>query len=646
LKTIFLFLFFVLLVAPFSIGQTDETYILLEKEKTYEKKALFLLNKSSEVSDDNPGKAIEYAKKGLEFANQSNSKAIVIDLNTFLSHLYSTLFDYKTSLDFANRAQSLSLKSKDSLRIADSYYNLSGIYYTLKNFNESLSNAKRAAEIYKKLNHKDKIGLTYNTLAINYEYLDDFNKADSFYILTLKEFKNHGDENDLGLFYMNYADFISKQNRNQESNMYFKKALDIFFKIQSKDLIANAYGLMSDAEFRQNNCKQALDLGLKSMELFAEIGDLYNLTETYSSLSNYYNCLGNIQAAYDYLIKSNTLKDSILGDENIKMIANLQIAHESDQKEKEIKLLNSEKALKDIQLSKNKTTIVIFASGFLIVLVLSFIAFNQLKQRKKANKLVEKKHKEITDSINYAERIQRSFLASKELLDENLGDYFVFFKPKDIVSGDFYWAGNLNDGNFALCCADSTGHGVPGAIMSILNISSLEKSIEHETEAHEIFNATRKIIVERLKKDGSPLGGRDGMDGSLLIFNKEKTKLSFSSANNPIFIIRNKKIIEFKPDKMPIGKHDKENESFTLQSTDLQLGDLVYTLTDGFADQFGRVENPKKEKKYMIKNLKSFLLKISNLPMEQQKQNLNDEFEKWKGDLEQVDDVCIVGIRI
>jgi serine phosphatase RsbU (regulator of sigma subunit) len=291
--------------------------------------------------------------------------------------------------------------------------------------------------------------------------------------------------------------------------------------------------------------------------------------------------------------------------------------------------------------------------------------------------LVEEKHKEITDSINYAERIQRSFLASREMLDANLGvtssipqqrdvsrsepGYFVFFNPKDVVSGDFYWAastGSATNRKFAFCCADSTGHGVPGAIMSILNISSLEKAIETATEPHLILNKTRELIIERLKKDGSPEGGKDGMDCSLLVLNHDKTELTFASANNPVFIVRSvtssgspeaavsrsetHELLEFRPDKMPVGKHDKDQEPFTLQTVSLQKGDVIYTLTDGFPDQFGG----EKGKKYMIKNLKNLFLSIAHLPMGEQYTKLEEEFTIWKGENEQVDDVCIIGVRI
>jgi ligand-binding sensor domain-containing protein/serine phosphatase RsbU (regulator of sigma subunit) len=261
---------------------------------------------------------------------------------------------------------------------------------------------------------------------------------------------------------------------------------------------------------------------------------------------------------------------------------------------------------------------------------------------RKQKELVEEKHKEITDSINYAERIQRSFMATKELLDENLPDYFVFFEPKDIVSGDFYWAGKLTNGNFAWSAADSTGHGVPGAIMSILNISALEKSIETETQPDKILNRTRRIIIDRLKKDGSAEGGKDGMDCSLLVLNPQHTQLTFASAHNQVILIRRGDLIEFSADKMPVGKHQKDTIPFSLQSFDLQKGDTIYALTDGFADQFG---GPK-GKKFMHKNLKELLLEVSAKTMAEQRVIIRQTLMDWKGDLEQLDDICVIGVRI
>lgn len=275
---------------------------------------------------------------------------------------------------------------------------------------------------------------------------------------------------------------------------------------------------------------------------------------------------------------------------------------------------------------------------------------------------VEEAHKEITDSINYAERLQRSLMSSKKLLSQNLGEYFIYFNPKEAVSGDFYWSSQLQNNNFALVCADSTGHGVPGAIMSMMNMNSLKEAVkEGFNSSNEILDYTRKTIIQTLANDGSAEGGKDGMDAALLIFNKNKSKLEFSLANNPLWIVRSStssdqmtssdhttnseskvELIEFKPDKMPVGKHDKQNIAFSKNEIELQKGDLIYVFTDGFADQFGG----EKGKKFKYASLKELLLSIAEKSMEEQQKILSKTFENWRGSLEQVDDVCVIGVRV
>jgi serine phosphatase RsbU (regulator of sigma subunit) len=275
------------------------------------------------------------------------------------------------------------------------------------------------------------------------------------------------------------------------------------------------------------------------------------------------------------------------------------------------------------------------------IIILQKIAVEQQKSEvDKQKQIIEVKHREITDSINYAERIQRSLLASKSVLEENLTEHFVFFQPKDIVSGDFYWANKLSNGQFALLTADSTGHGVPGAIMSILNISCLEKAIEAEklVQPDEILNHTRFKIIETLKKDGSKEGGKDGMDCSLLCFDFKEMNLTYAAANNPVWIVRKNELVECAPDKMPVGKHDKDSIGFSKRSIPLQKGDMVYTITDGMPDQFGGPRG----KKYMYRQLKELLLSISLLSMPEQQESLASSLNAWKGNLEQIDDVTIV----
>ena len=277
--------------------------------------------------------------------------------------------------------------------------------------------------------------------------------------------------------------------------------------------------------------------------------------------------------------------------------------------------------------------------------------FEEKKLVEQQKHIVEEKQKEILDSINYAKRIQYSLLAGEKLLNENLKNYFLFFKPKDIVSGDFYWgcstpspSGRAGEELFVLVTADSTGHGVPGAIMSMLNISCLNEAINADklSQPADILNSTRKKIIEHLSNDGSEEGGKDGMDCSLISFDFKNKKLVYAAANNPVWIIRNNTFISLASDRMPIGKHDKDSIPFTQHEFELNVGDMVYTLTDGFPDQFG---GPK-GKKFKYKQLEELLMSIAHKSMETQKQKLEEVFENWKGDLEQIDDVCIIGVKI
>ncbi|HEY1037976.1 MAG TPA: SpoIIE family protein phosphatase, partial [Bacteroidia bacterium] len=257
---------------------------------------------------------------------------------------------------------------------------------------------------------------------------------------------------------------------------------------------------------------------------------------------------------------------------------------------------------------------------------------------------LSQKNKDITDSINYAQRIQKALLASNDMLNTHFKEHFVFFQPKDIVSGDFYWADVLANGQPALVTADSTGHGVPGAIMSMLNISCLNDAVEAQklTEPGEILNYTRNKIIKHLANDGSAEGGKDGMDCSLVSFDFKNNKLTYAAANNPVWIVRNGELLEFKPDKMPVGKHDKQSIAFTQHTIEFQKNDVIYTLTDGMPDQFGGPAG----KKFMYKQLKELLVSVSDMSMPDQKEHLRKTLTTWQGNMEQIDDVCIIGIRL
>jgi serine phosphatase RsbU (regulator of sigma subunit) len=281
-----------------------------------------------------------------------------------------------------------------------------------------------------------------------------------------------------------------------------------------------------------------------------------------------------------------------------------------------------------------------------LALISIIVVLRSYRQSKKYSKdlaaqknLIEEKNKEITDSINYAQRIQESLFTSKSLFDAHSKECFILFRPKDIVSGDFYWANNTQDG-FIVMCGDCTGHGVPGAFMSLLGISYLTEIVTQNNihQPYEIFNELRHRIVFNLNQ--KDVARKDGMDASMIKLNG--LELEFACSNNPIWIIRDGQIIKFKADKMPIGMGINEENSFTRNSFLLQENDCIYMFTDGYADQFGGPNG----KKFKIKQLEEKMLAVSNLPMATQKTHLEEHFIAWKANHDQVDDVLVIGIRI
>jgi sigma-B regulation protein RsbU (phosphoserine phosphatase) len=270
---------------------------------------------------------------------------------------------------------------------------------------------------------------------------------------------------------------------------------------------------------------------------------------------------------------------------------------------------------------------------------------NQLEIK---NEIIEEKSKDIRDSINYAQRIQQAILPPFEKIDKVLKDYFVYFKPKDVVSGDFYWHASVkttppngpSEDIVVMAAVDCTGHGVPGALMSIIGSTILNQTITNPD-----VNTPADVLSFLNKEINKTLNSiKDGMDMALCVINLEKLELQYAGANNPLYIVRHKQFIEVKPDKHAIGAdaEDAHDKVFTNHKIKLEEGDSIYLFTDGYADQFGGPNG----KKFKYKKFQELLIEIQDNNMEEQKQILNFHFEQWKGGLDQVDDILVIGIRV
>jgi serine phosphatase RsbU (regulator of sigma subunit) len=486
-----------------------------------------------------------------------------------------------------------------------------------------------------KINDTESVAFVYTNIGAVYLQQGNYSEALKNQLASLKITEATGDKLSMCASYNNIGSIYVQQRKYAEAKEYYNKATELAKEIGYKELLKESYKGLMQIDSANGNFKGAFQN--------------YKMSKIYSDSLNNEN------------VRKNTIQNQMNYDFE-KKEAVTEAEHKSEIKNQNI--ISEEKN------RKQNIIIISVITGLFLVAVFAIIVLRSLRITRKQKQIIEEqkfvvekhkgiieeKHKEITDSINYAERIQRSFLATKELLDDNLKEYFVLFKPKDVVSGDFYWCAKLSNGNFALATADSTGHGVPGAIMSLLNVTSLEKAIEHHTNPADILNHSRQTIIERLKKDGSEDGGKDGMDCSLLVFDFTKKQLLIAAANNPVWIIRSNpsnegarqlaggdvELIEIKPDKIPVGKSDKQDQSFITHTVALQKGDTIYTLTDGFPDQFGG----DKGKKFMSKKLKELLLANVHLSIAQQKELLDSTFKNWVGDLEQVDDVTMIGIKV
>jgi serine phosphatase RsbU (regulator of sigma subunit)/tetratricopeptide (TPR) repeat protein len=598
-----------------------------------------------------------------------------------IGYIYMEQGDIPNALTYYHKALILQEEIGDKKGIANSLNNIGGIYNHQGDIPNALTYLHKSLKIEEEIGDKKGIAYSLNNIGMIYKDQGDIPNALTYFHKSLILLEEIGDKKGIALSLNNIGMIYKDQGDIPNALTYLHKALTIREEIGDKYGIANSLSNLGGLELQQGELTSAKSHAIRSMELAKELG-FPNLIESSASLlSKVTRKEGNFREALEMYELQILMRDSINNEETQKASIRQQTKYEFE-KAKAVSDKEHEKQMALQEKEKEKQQIFTYAASGGLALVLAFLFFvaNRLKVTRKQKEAIDEQkqviekthdelaehHKEITDSINYAERIQRSFLATKELLDQNLGEHFVFFKPKDVVSGDFYWAGKLSNGNFAVVNADSTGHGVPGAIMSILNISSLEKAIDQGlTDPADIFNATRSTIIERLKKDGSEHGGKDGMDASIVLFNADKTKMTYTAAQNPIWVIRKKSkvqsgkvfadriktfepetlnliLFEIKAEKMPIGKHDNDHVPFEGGAFDLLKGDIVYTLTDGFQDQFG---GPK-GKKFMIKKMREYLLSISHLPMQEQYQKIDTVFTDWKGDLEQIDDVCIIGVKI
>lgn len=606
-------------------------------------------------------KAIDYYQKSLALREQLGDQNGIAESLNNIGLLYDEQGNLSAALDCYQKARKIQEKAGDQPGLATTLINIGTIYVHQNDLDGALAHYEASLKIQEKLNNPKTLAGSLHNVASVYYKKGDYPKALQILQQSLDLALKTGNIQGIAHCYNSMGSIYQHQGKLDLARQYWKKAFDTWEKVGDKQGMALTANHLAIACFETRDYQQAKTQAELSLRLAQEIGYPANILSASRTLSQIYEKMGNWKAAYQAHVLYKQMNDSVNNENKRKSFLqkSLQFEYEKKVAADSIKASEARKVF-DAQLHEQKVQRTALFVGIGLVTLFALFMYNRFRvtrrqkhiielkeQETKEQKLIiEEKHKEISDSIQYAERIQRSFLATSEVLTAHLKDYFILFKPKAVVSGDFYWAAELSNGNFVLVTADSTGHGVPGAIMSLLNITSLEKAIEQSCEPAEILNLTRATIINRLKRDGSEEGGKDGMDCSLVVFDRQHNKIQVAAANNPVWIVRNHggtpQLVETGFDKIPVGKHDKDHQAFTTYTVDVQAGDMVYTVTDGFSDQFGG----ERGKKFMQKRLKELVMQVSLEPTAAQKERLEQTLRSWIGGLEQIDDITVIGIRI
>lgn len=578
----------------------------------------------------NPGIAMAYKNLGILMDEAGN--------------IPKSLENYQLSIRYYKKAN-------DEMGVAKSEANIGMLYRDLKRNDEAIEKFRASNKVFIQNNFLQGQLLIYQNMSICYEFENELDSA-TVYIKKAMDIMNQLGTVDPNV-YGNYANIFMKQKNYGKAIEYYEKAIAIMGSSSRGTTWTDNLGL---AYYEQKQYTKALPLMEASIK---NAGNIYtaNIMATHMHLANLHHAMGNDLAAFGVLKTYIDIKDSIFSLENAHQLSELSKKYETEKNQ--IKIENQAKQLESEKIQKY-----FFAGSMIVFIGLGFLLFRSLKQKNKANKIIleqkslveeqkdslEYKNKEILDSITYAKRLQDAILPAVDYWHQTLPESFILYKPKDIVAGDFYWLekhtvvnGTGPEEYLFFAAADCTGHGVPGAMVSVICCNALNRSVLefNLVEPGKILDKTRELVISTFNKSVENV--KDGMDISLGCLNVKTRELLWSGANNPLWLVAagSNEITEWKPDKQPIGAYADE-KPFNTHSIILEPKTTIYLFTDGYADQFGGQNG----KKFKYKQFKDSILAIHDRPMAEQKEHLETTFESWKGELEQVDDVCVIGIRI
>ncbi len=621
-------------------------------------------------------KAIEHYKEAVGIQEKFADKSKLAITLYRIGNSYRELEEYESAIIYYQNALTYFQKLNHVDGIANCYNNLGIIQDIYENHEKAVEYYQLALSMFQNTGDKMAISDAFNNMAIAinnnigntlrtrygaywidslYYYRPDsliqqYDTIISYYNRALEIREEYRDKSKIANSLGNIGTIYIYRQRFNDALVSYQRALAINMELGNKtEALKNYFGLAFSYN-RLGQYRKALNILLDKLEEVKDLNKNELLYQYYEQIFESYNSLGKIEFALDYYMKFHNTKERFLNEERLRQTQELETKYQTAQKEASIQLLNKEKKVQDEKIKRQNMVIWFFVIGFIIITGFAILLLRLYRRIQKANieldhknKLITKQKQEITDSIYYAQRIQKAALPSHEFIDSLLHDYFILFRPRDIVSGDFYWITGKNN-KIVLVAADCTGHGVPGAFMSMLGVSFLNEIVNKNevTQADLILNDLRENVKTTLSQTGKEGESKDGMDIALVIIEPEQNRVQYAGAYNPLYLFRNGDILETKADKMPIGIYAKEKETFTNHIIETQPGDTFYIFSDGFVDQFGG----DKGRKYMSKPFKRLLSEIHHKPMPEQKIILDKTIDEWRGGYQQLDDIIIFGVKI
>ena len=636
--------------------------------------------------------AENYYKTAISIQEEINDTAGLSKAFRNIGNVFYYQGDHDQAVEYYQKSLVYSEKINDLENVSRCYNNIAFIYNERKLFNWAEEYYNKSLEIKKKLGDKRGIATSYNNLGDVFFQQEKYDEALSYYNMSLalrEEIKHKRDE---AISLRNIGRVLAIKKNYVDAEKYYQKSLKINQEIPDAEQQSLVLTELASLYLENKKYKQAIKYAEDAIEIGLQLNTLPRLRDAYGVLAKVYENQNNIPLAYKYYKRFIAMKDSIYRDEEHRLIEK-ETKYKVDKKQKEIE---TQRIKREAEQKRAQFQTLLLLGGLTAMLLIAFILYRSYKQKTRANSILQEQKKqieiakeeieaqrdlvmekneqvlaakkEIEDSIIYAKNIQQAVLPSEEIRADILPEHFIFCRPRNIVSGDFFWMKKVK--NFiVITIADCTGHGVPGAFMSMLGLMFLNEIVTTRSldNSGQILNKLREKIKTSLHQSGKEGEAKDGMDISFFIIDTDTLELQFSGAFNPLYVVREKKLVqdvskiendtikacysqnessdailfEIKADRQPIAIYSYEKD-FTTNHFQLQKGDCIYSFTDGYPDQFGGEEG----KKLNAKRFKEFFLLNWQYPMAEQEKLVENTFYQWMGSMEQVDDVLLMGLKI